>query len=228
MGCWHVKGINGITYIVVASTNFPDDVAAECLDEFSEAYQQSSLKWFEKRRAVAQQACCSAIFAKYSSLDLDSEPWLLMNEVDQSCRLQYSKSVRKLVDEVKSLEEQMHNNIVKELENMERAEDLKALSDDCLEKAKVFRKKAKEVKRKKRWKNRIIKAKGVAIFATMGGVLGFLAGGPGGAYVLTGMSSVAGAEAVEAGVLALVFGASYLASQAKVEEWSFNQKLLVL
>ena len=228
MGSWHVKGINGITYIVVTSETFPEDVAAECLDEFSETYQRCGAKWFEKRRAVAQQACCCATFAKYSSLEIDSAPWILMNEVDQSCRLEYSKSVRKLVDEVKSLEDKMHTNIVNELQNMERAEHLKELSDDCLEKAKVFRKKAKEVKWKQRRKNYAVTAKGVAICATVGGVIGFLAGGPGGAVVLTGMSSVAGAEAVEASIMALVFGAGYLAAQSKVEEWSWSQRILVL
>jgi hypothetical protein len=228
LGCFHIKGIDGITYIAIFQEGFPDHIAAECLDEFSEGYQRCSAKWFEKRKQAAQHACTGAIFAKYSSLEVDSAAWILMNDTDETCRLEYSKSVRRLVDEVKKLEDKMHHNIVQQLQNIDQAEHLQALSEDCLEKAKVFRKNAKKVKCRQRRRSYAVTAKGVAFFATAGGVVGFLAGGPGSALLFTSMSSVAGAEAIEASIMALIFGASYLAAESKIKDWTWNQRILFL
>jgi hypothetical protein len=228
MGAWHVKGRSGITYIVITSEIFPEDLAVECMDEFSETYEKVSKKWFQNRRSQAQNTCCQAVSLKYSSMEVETVPWALMNQVDEECRLEYSKSVRNLVNEVKKLEDQMHDNIQNELKNIESAEKLDALTNDCLEKAKVFRKKAKKVKWQARWKNLAISTKGVAAFATIGGAIGFLAGGPAGAFALTTMSSVAGAQAIETSVVASLFGAGYLVAQSNVENWSWSQKFLLL
>ena len=114
------------------------------------------------------------------------------------------------------MQDKMHDNIVKELENMETAERLDALSKDCLEKAIVFRKKARKV----RGKQQLATARGVALFATVGGVLGFLAGGPGAALIFA-------SDAVEASIGALVFGVGYWATQ-QTNTWSWKQKFILL
>lgn len=228
MGSWYVKGIDGTTYIVITSEIFPEDLAVECMDEFSETYEKVSKKWLNNRRKKAQSICCQAISLKYSSMEVETVPWALMNEVDEECRVEYSKSVQNLVKEVKRLEDQMHDNIQNELKNIESAEELEDLTNDCLEKAKVFRKEAKKLKWKTRWKNLAISTKGIAAFTAIGGAIGFLAGGPGGAFALTTMSSVAGAQAIETSVVASLFGAGYLVAQSKVENWSWSQKFLFL
>ena len=110
---------------------------------------------------------------------------------------------------------------------MESAEQLEELTQDCLEKAAVFRKKAKNCKMKQRWKNRVFVATGVTACAAVGGIVGFLAGGPGGALILTTMS-LAEAQAIEASIAAFVFGAGFYAAQSKVENWSWSQPIVML
>jgi len=229
MGKWYVKGLKGITYIVITSEVFPEELAMECMDEFSEAYEKVSKKFFTNRRKDAQRTCCQAIAFKYSSMEVDTVPYALMHQQDlKECRLEYSKSVRNLVEQVNALEDQMHDNIQKQLNNIESAEKLEELTNDCLAKAKVFRKRAKKVKWQTRWKNVATTAKGVAVFSAVGGTIGFLAGGPGGAFALTTMSSVAAAEVIEASVVASLFGAGYLMAQSRVENWSWSQKFVLL
>ncbi|CAB9511580.1 expressed unknown protein [Seminavis robusta] len=227
MGAWHVKGINGVTYIVLTTQGYPGDVAVECLDEFSDSYERVSKSWLSKRREKARSTCCQAVFDKYTSVQVESAPWFLMNQVDGESRREYSKSVKNLFSQIDKLEKKINDNIMKELDNIESAERLQELSEDCLEKAQVFRKKAHKVKMKSRWKSRAFVATGVTACAAVGGVVGFLAGGPSGALILTSMS-VAEAQAIEASVAALVFGAGFYAAQSKVENWSWNQPIIVL
>ena len=211
----------------MTSENYPNDVAVECIDDFSDAFQRVSKTWFEKRREQAQKSCCQAIFDKYCTLDVDTAPWFLMHQIDNESRREYSKSIKNLFERIDGLQRQMDQNIQKELANMEKAEDLQELAQDCVEKAQVFRKKAKKVKWQARLKDSVVSAKGVVTCAAVGGVVGFLAGGPSGALVLTSMS-VAEAQAVEASVAALVFGVGYYTAQSKVENWSWSQPILVL
>jgi Synaptobrevin len=227
MGTWAIKGINGFTYLVVTSHQYPQDVAIECLDEFSETYERVSKTWLAKRRLPAQVACCQAIFDKYTSVEVETTPWFLMNSVDRESRREYSRSVKNLFEKVAKLEKQMNDNIVNELLNMESAESLQGLTNDCLEKAAVFRKKAKEVKVHMKRKSRVFVASGVVAFAAVGGVVGFMAGGPGGAIVLTAMS-VAEAQAIEAAVAAMIFGAGFYVAQSQVENWSWRQPIRIL
>jgi Synaptobrevin len=227
MGTWVIKGINGVTYLVVTSHNYPQDVAMECLDEFSEAYERVSKTWRTKRRVAAQVTCCQAIFDKYTSIEVETTPWFLMNSVDRDSRREYSRSVKNLFDKVSKLEKQMNDNILHELENMESVESLQELANDCFEKAAVFRKKAKEVKMHTKRRSHVFVASGVAACAVVGGVVGFLAGGPGGAIVLTTMS-VAEAQAIEAAVAAVIFGAGYYVAQSQVDQWSWRQPIRIL
>ena len=61
LGTWHIKGIHGFTFILVTSENYPNDIAVECIDEFSEGFERVSKTWFENRRAQAQDRCCQAV-----------------------------------------------------------------------------------------------------------------------------------------------------------------------
>lgn len=227
LGVWHVKGIHGQTFLVVTSEAYPQDVAVECVDEFSEAYGRVSKGLFAKRRAKAQNACCKAVFDKFATLEVETVPWFLMHKVDGHSRKEYSKSMKHLFNKIDNLRDKMHDNIQKELENMEKAEELQDLTSDCLEKAQVFRKKAKKVKWQTGMKNGVFNAKGVVACAAIGGAVGFLAGGPGGAFVLTSMS-LAEAQAIEASVAAFVFGVGFYAAQSKVENWSWSQPIVLL
>lgn len=227
LGVWHVKGIQGWTFVVVTSEAYPQDVAVECIDEFSEAYGRVSKGFFAKRRAKAQSACCQAVFDKFATLEVETAPWFLMHQVDDCSRKEYSKSMKHLFNKIDGLRDKMHENIQKELDNMEKAEELQELTNDCLEKAQVFRKKAKQVKWQIRMKNGVFNAKGVVACAAIGGAVGFLAGGPGGAFALTGMS-LAEAQAIEASVAAFVFGVGFYAAQSKVENWSWSQPIVLL
>lgn len=216
-----------MTYLLVTTENYPNDIGVECLDEFSEASEKLSKTWFARRRVQAQNVCCRAIFDKYASLEVESAPWFLMHHIDNQSRREYSKSMKNLFRKLESLEKQMDQNIKRELKNMEKAEDLRVLAQDCVEKAQVFRKKAKKAKRQASMKHSLFNAKGVVVCAALGGAVGFMAGGPSGALFLTSMS-VAEAQAIEASVAAIVFGAGFYAAKSKVENWSWSQPILIL
>ena len=54
----------------------------------------------------------------------------------------------------------------------------------------------------------------------------FFSGGPGGAAVLTKLGSVAGAQFIEAGVVAAVFGVGFLGTESVIGSWTMNQKVV--
>ena len=146
LGQWYVKGYAGWTYMVTTSPKFPNDVAVECLDELYETIQRAQSLWGPKRRANAQEACCRGIAMKYGTLEVGSAPHLIMTEIEAEVRDQYSKSIRDLMDEVDDLKDQMAENIVEALGRGEKLERLQDMSRDLMDKAKVFRKRAKKLK----------------------------------------------------------------------------------
>jgi hypothetical protein len=151
-----------------------------------------------------------------------------MTEMDAEIRDPYCASIRQLMEQVASLKEEMAENIHDALNRGEKIEHLHDLSTDLLEQAKIFRKRAKRLK----WTMWAKENKGVVIgttgFMAAGGIAGFLAGGPAGAGVLTGMTSVAAAQAIEASAVAIIFGAGFLGARSALHTWFWNQKLLVL
>jgi hypothetical protein len=69
---------------------------------------------------------------------------------------------------------------------------------------------------------------GTTCVTAAGGVVGFMAGGPAGAAVLTSMTSVAAAQAIEAFAGATIFGAALLGARSAMKTWFWNQKFILL
>jgi hypothetical protein len=228
LGVWYVKGIAGWTYMVTTLPEFPNDVAVECLDELYETFQRSKGRWGAKRRADAQEACCRGIAIKYGTLGAGSATHVIITEIDAEVRDPYCASIRHLMEQVASLKEEMAGNIHDALNRGEKIEQLHAMSGDLLEQAKIFRKRAKKLN----WTMWAKENKGVVLgttgFIAAGGVAGFLAGGPAGAGVLTGMTSVAAAQAIEASSVAIIFGAGFLGARSAIKTWFWSQELVVL
>jgi hypothetical protein len=228
LGAWYVKGIAGWTYLVTTLPEFPNDVAVECLDELYETFQRSKGLWGAKRRANAQEACCRGIEIKYGTLGVGSAPHVIMTEIDAEIRDPYCQSIRQLMEQVASLKEEMAGNFDEALKRGEKIELLQTMSSDLLEQAKIFRKRAKKLK----WTMWAKENKGVVIgttgFIVAGGVTGFLAGGPAGAGVLTSMTSVAAAQAIEASSVAILFGAGFLGARSAIKTWFWNQEFVLL
>lgn len=228
LGHWFVKGCQqDLIYIVVTSPSYPMDIAAECLDELYELHQQAMAGKFLRPQKCkkAEEACCTNIAIKYGTLDENSAAHVLMTEIEPEERLQYSKSIRNLMDEADRVKEEMNNNILAIFSQFEKIERLQKLSADLIEQAMVFKKRAKKLKWNSTYfdKNVLL---GTAVVTVVGGVIGFMAGGPGGAAVLTHMGSVAAAEATETIVLAITAGAGYLGAQSAMKTWFATQRFI--
>jgi Synaptobrevin len=225
LGHWYVKGCQqDLIYIVATSPLYPMDIASECLDELHELHQQAMGKFRPQKRKQAEDACCMTIAIKYGTLDESSAAHVLMTEIEPEVRSQYSKSIRNLMDEADEIKEEMNNNILALLNQVEKIERLEALSADLEQQAMVFKKRAKKLKWSTSWDNSVFL--GTAVVTLAGGIVGFLAGGPGGAAVLTPMASVAAAEATETIVLAVAAGAGYLGAQSAMKSWFATQKFI--
>jgi hypothetical protein len=151
-----------------------------------------------------------------------------MTEIDAEVRDPYCASIRRLMEQVEILKDEMAGNIHEALNKGEKIENLQTMSSDLLEQAKIFRKRAKRLN----WTMWAKENKGVVIgttgFIAVGGVAGFMAGGPAGAAVLTGMTSVAAAQAIEASSVAIIFGAGFLGARSAIKTWFWNQEFVVL
>jgi preprotein translocase subunit Sss1 len=168
------------------------------------------------------------IAVKYGSLEAGSAPDILMSQVGDDVRLPYSKSIRNLLQEVDSLKRQLAKNIEGALSNLEKAEVVEKKSAECLEQAKVFKKRAKKLKWTTWAKANKIELAGAAIVGSGGFIAGFMAGGPTGAAVLTGMSCVACAQLIEASIGALLFVAGFVGARSVFETWFWSQKHVIL
>jgi Synaptobrevin len=226
LGHWYVKGCQqDLIYIVATSPSYPMDVASECLDELYELHQQAMGKFRPQKRKQAEDACCMTIAIKYGTLGENSAAHVLMTEIEPDVRSQYSKSIRNLMDEAEEIKGEMNNNIIALLSQVEKIERLEALSADLEQQATVFKKRAKKLKASTTsWDSNVLL--GTAVVTLAGGIVGFLAGGPGGAAVLTPMASVAAAEATETIVLAVTAGAGYLGAQSAMKSWFATQKFI--
>jgi transcription termination factor NusB len=228
LGNWYIKGLDGWIYMVVTSSAYPEEVAVEALDELYELFQKAQRKWFQSKRTHETETCCTALLMKYGTLADGSAAQVLMSQVDQSVRLEYSASIRNLMNHVDELKEEMADNIQEALAKGEKLDRLEELSNECLEQAKLFKKRAKKLSWTMWLKDKRGVVVGTTLFTAAGAVAGFLIGGPAGAAVLTSMESVAAAQAIEASILASLFGGSFLGARSIAKTWFWNQKFLFL
>mmetsp|Transcript_21082 Transcript_21082/g.29764 ORF Transcript_21082/g.29764 Transcript_21082/m.29764 type:complete len:201 (-) Transcript_21082:803-1405(-) len=184
--------------------------------------------WLPKKRENAIQTCCAFMAMKYGDLGEGSAPNMLITEIDDELRLQYSESIRNLIQITEVLKNQMNDNIQGALENIEDAEEIKKQSAECLELAKVFKKRTKRLKWTLWAKDKKYTIAGTTVVGAVGGVAGFMAGGPAGAAVFTGMTSVAAAQAIEASIGAAVFIGGFVGAKSAMKTWFWNQKFLVI
>jgi uncharacterized protein (DUF4415 family) len=174
-------------------------------------------------QAQAQALCCKQVAEAYQDFKEEGVPHALMTKIDRDVVENYSRTAKKfqtVYRQAAAVKKQMHENILQGVANIEKAEDLVDLSNDLLEGAKVFKKRAKKL-HNHYWRAKMV---GVGVAAVVGGGVGLMAGGPAGAVVLTEMASIAGAQAIETLVGAAIFGGLYLGAD-KVGSWAFSQTL---
>jgi hypothetical protein len=69
-----------------------------------------------------------------------------MTEIDAEVRDPYCASIRRLMEQVEILKDEMADNIHEALNKGEKIENLQTMSSDLLEQAKIFRKRASRLK----------------------------------------------------------------------------------
>ena len=153
---------------------------------------------------------------------------MMTDEYMKDVRDPYAERVAELMEQVELLQHQMNMNIQGQLKNMETAESVLAKSQECMELAKVFKKRANTLKHRQWYKSKRGVVIGTALCSIAGGVGGFLVGGPAGAAVLTSMSSVAAAQAIEMSAGAIVCGTVFLGASSTWESWFINQRFIPL
>mmetsp|Transcript_3966 Transcript_3966/g.4399 ORF Transcript_3966/g.4399 Transcript_3966/m.4399 type:complete len:290 (+) Transcript_3966:65-934(+) len=226
LGTWYVKRYGSHIYIVTTNNKYPQEVAIECLDELCETFTSIKKNWCYWKRDKARDSCCAIIAMKYGSLLKGSAPDVLLTEVDEDIRLAYSNSIRDLFRNVEILKNEMNKNILESHVNVEKSEEIRKKSAECLELAKVFKKRA----RKLSWqvwtkKNKSI-LKGAAIVGAISGITGLVAGATAGAIVVA--SGASAAHAIDVSIGAAVFAAGFAGAKASSQAWLWNQKFLVL
>jgi hypothetical protein len=230
LGSWFVKGYKGVIYIAATSDVYPNDIAIECVDELYETIisaKRSSSWGRSKRRQESMDACCRGLAAKYGTLDEGSAAHAIMTGM-ADVREPYLDHIKELMAKVDSLQHQMHQNIQNELKNIETAEAIQEKSQECLEMAKIFKKRASKLKWNTWYKDNRGVFVGTTVFSIAGGVGGFLIGGPAGAGVLSGMGSVAAAQAIEASAGAVILGVTFLGASSALKSWFIYQRFLPL
>jgi Zn-dependent alcohol dehydrogenase len=92
----------------------------------------------------------------------------------------------------------------------------------------LFKKNAHDLKSTLRIKKNKYQYMSLMVVTTIGATVGFLAGGPFGAAVLTQMGSVAAAQVIEASCVAAIFGLGFIATKAEMDSWTMNQNIVQL
>jgi hypothetical protein len=237
LGSWFVKGYQGVIYIIATSDVYPNDIAIECVDELYEtviSVKRSS--WGRPRRAAAaskrrqesMDACCRGLATKYGTLDEGSAAHAIMTDIPTDVRDPYVNHIQELMSKVDRLQHQMQQNIQNELKNIETAEAIQEKSQECREMAKIFKKRTSKLKWNTWYKDHRGVFVGTTVCSIAGGVGGFLIGGPAGAGVLSGMGSVAAAQAIEASAGAAILGVTFLGASSAFKSWFINQSFLPL
>ena len=179
----------------------------------------------EEQELSPLDQCCQWIAQTYGSPIEDGLPNQLHAQIDEEYD-ETAKKMQRLFRQIEAAKEQLHQNIVGALENTEKIEDLQKVADDLVVQAAVFKKKAKKLKWKIRPKEYY--SNPLMLAMALGFFLGFWAGGPTGAAVLTELSSVAAAQAVEAGAGALILATGYLGARSAMDRWAFRQTPILL
>lgn len=219
-----MKGYDGHVYIVTTNNRYPHEVAIECLDELCETFNSIQQNWCPwKKDATQVNGCCSIIAMKYGSIGKGSARDVLMTEIDDDVRLPYSKSIRELLQNVEALKTEMNKNILQSHLNCEKAEKIKKKSAECLELAKVFKKRARKLSWKTWTKKNKLMLKGFAVAGAITGITGLVAGVTAGV-----VASGASTHAIEVSVGAVVFITGFVGAKAAAERWLWSQKFVFL
>jgi hypothetical protein len=176
---------------------------------------------------MAVDACCSQAMGKYRTLEEGSAALAIMTGMSDA-RNPYSKEIEHLMEEVDQLQRKMNDNILDQLKNIETAESIQKKSEECMELAKVFKKRATKLKNRTWYKSKGGLFIGTTVFSIVGGVGGFLAGGPAGAAALAGMLSIAAAQAIEATAGAFIMGVTFLGASSAFDACFLNQRFLAI
>jgi len=222
---WYVKVLEGTIFIVITTDAYPDFIATECVDEISELYQGVL-----KKSNGEKIACCEAVARKYGSFENNSFVNKLISEAPDELKTECidSKKIQTLNAKIEELKLVMQENIREALEKSEKLEEIEKVSAENLELSKLFKKTSNELSTALWMKNnRMLLAAGT-VAGTIGGIAGFLGGGPTGAFIFTELGSVALAQALEVAICATAPMIFVVWSSTHIERMFWNQKFLVL
>lgn len=211
-------------YLVSTSKEYPPSVAIECIDELSTIFERARKQNARNRQTPSE--CCQEILEKYDTLEEGSVPWALVNEIEESVRSPYEQQlITMMQQQAAAVQHQMHENILRQLDNMEDAEQMQAKADDLVLQAAVFKKNAAKLPRKT-----FLNKKRVwftAAGALAGAGLGLAMGGVGSPAAVP--AGIAFAEGIEMAAVAMVcgVGSNVMYVWAK-QRWFAYQKLIRL
>ena len=224
-GHWFVKRLSdGYAYIVSTSKDYPPCVAVESIDDLSATFacaRGTKKHWFhfwKKGSSRTPSECCKEMTAKYNTVKEGSYPWMLMKEIDSEVRGIYDERIQALL-------EQMHHNIMGQLNNIENAQLLEKKSQECLELAELFKKYASQLNKKKWYERKSVWA--TATGAAVGAVGGLAAGGVAAPVAIP--ATIACAQGIESAVGATVgAGVAYAGYLAAKKTWFWSQQFVPL
>jgi hypothetical protein len=208
-------------------SDYPFYIAVEAVDEFSAIWCQAVNMRNKEKRTQAMNGCCQVLALKYGTMEEGSAAHVLMTRVDQKVTSEYSETTIQLFEKIEELKQNMADNIDQALSKGEKLENVLELTNKALERCKLFKKRAQQL----RWSMFIRNNRGVIVGTTIctvaGGAVGFFLGGPLGAGVLTFMESAMLAQAIEASACAALFGGTALVGAKSAEKmWFWNQKFV--
>ena len=219
-GYWFVKRLaDSYTYLVSTSKDYPPSVAVECIDDLSTTFEAT-----RKRKANQQtpSECCQEILEKYGTTEEGTIAWTLVHEIEEPVRTAYEKElIAMMQQQIESVQNKLHQNIVTHLENMEDTDALQKKSDDLLVQAAIFKKNAAKLPKKGFFNKKRVWV--TAAGALAGGCAGIVMGGVGApAFVPAGVVFAEGIEMVVAGTLVGV--GSHVAYVWAKQRWFAFQK----
>eukprot|EP00977_Amphora_coffeiformis_P008531 scaffold1931_cov162-Amphora_coffeaeformis.AAC.8 len=223
-GYWFVKRlVDGYTYLVSTSKDYPPSVAVECIDDLSTTFEATRKK---KSNRQTPSECCQGILEKYGTMEEGTIAWALVHEIEEPVRTAYEDElIAMMQQQVESVQNKLHKNIVVQLENMEDTEALQKKSDDLMVQAAVFKKNAAKLPKKGFFNKKRVWVTAAGAF--VGGCAGIAMGGVGTPAVVP--ATIVFAEGIEMVVAGTLVGVgSHVAYVWAKQRWFAFQKRVYL
>lgn len=217
--------IESTVFIVITVGVYPAFIATECVDEICELYQSVL-----EKSSIEKNACCEAVAHKYASVEKGSFVDKLISKAPDELKAECVESpkIHALNAKIEELKLVMHENIKEALEKTEKLEEIEKVSAENLELSKLFKKTSNELSVAMWMKNNRMLIAAGTMAGAVGGIAGFLGGGPTGAFIFTELGSVALAQALEVAICATAPIIFVVWSSAHVERMFWSQMILLL